>query len=160
MSVYVKHNGAYSPEHKLHVEIPNSWEIHDKFGKSDENTVMKLKHKDGNWPNIEVTWGGRVQDPSIEITRRFAHSFLAENGWPLIEERNINVAGLAGYEISYEHQFPRWMFWMSRAQGYKFCKVAFVREHMEYLVQLAAEDWHTDKPLFDKFVQSLHFDMS
>jgi hypothetical protein len=157
MPTEVQGNRAYNPEHKLSVQIPAGWKVRNVLGLADPDAIMNLAPIGATWPNIEITLIGKVRDASIETTRMFAHSFLRKRGWPIIGERMLEVAGIDAYEVSYEHQFPRWMFWLSRARNKKYSKVSLIKENTEYLIQLASEDWGTDKPLFDKFVQSLHF---
>jgi|GEM_PF-6238665 len=161
MPVTVIANRAVSSEHRCSIEIPTGWEVRDVFraalGVEDPDAIINLAPKTAQLPNIEITNGGKVSNPSPEEARKFAHRLLGRMGWPIIEERTLTVSGYPAYEVSYQRKSPWWMFWTFHDRRKHHCKVSVVRDEQEYLIQLAVENWPADKELFDRCVQSFQF---
>jgi hypothetical protein len=145
-------NRAVHAIHGCSLEVPDGWEVRDVFGVRDPDVIMNLAPRGAKWPNIEFMCVGRVRNPSLEETQRFARTMLAKRKWPIIEDRTFEVGGFPAYEVSYRHVLPFWLFWLHEGP---YCKVSVFKDDIEYLLQLAAEEWESDKLLFDKCVQSV-----
>lgn len=124
--------------------IPRSWRGRRRLSK------IECRQPGLRWPDIEILNNGYEKDERPETTKRFIQYLCDKHGFQDQTIRDTFVNGLSAVEVVYRHPPQRGQ------RGLQFRRTSVIRDHVEYLIQVCADDVSQIDDVFSALVDSFH----